>query len=186
MLSYVKGKINLFTIVNNISPVWSQMETIFDSYLRRVLMLILIAAGVWIINLYISSRRTFARVRRLSSHSEGSPDHVCVRRSGISLATSHLSLWEVSSPYSCPRSSTSTNGHRDGKPNTTVRTTTITLIPCNHCWYSIQRKQLRYHLLHVYLSNPKSRPNNCRSECHQGIAVKIFSSPYLLLINVYH
>ena len=47
-----------------------QMEMIMSSYLRRGLMLIPIAAGIWFMNLYISSRRAFARVRRLSIHSE--------------------------------------------------------------------------------------------------------------------
>ena len=97
MLSYLKGKINLFTIMNTISPVWSQVETILDSYLRRALMLIPIAAGVWIINLYISSRRTFARVRRLSSHSEGPPDHIGMK---VGYLPGHFSFIPLGSIFS--------------------------------------------------------------------------------------
>ena len=178
MRSYLKGKFNLFITMNIISPVWSQMETISNSFLCRGLMLIPIAAGVWAINLYISSRRAFARVPRLSICSEARPsDHVGTRGSGISLATSHLSLREVSFSYSCPRSSTSTHGHRDGKPNTMVRTTmvrttAIRLMLFDHRWYSIQGKQLRHHFFTVFLSNPANQPCDRRSECHQGIVVK--------------
>ena len=79
MLSYLKGNINLFTKMSIISPVRSQMDTIFNSYLRRGLILIPIAAGAWVLSMYISSQRAFARVRRLSIHSDARPsDHVGV------------------------------------------------------------------------------------------------------------
>ena len=79
MLSYLKGKTNLSITMNIISPAWSQMETIFYSYLRRGLILIPIAAGAWVMSMYISSRRAFARVRRLSSDPEVTPsDHIGV------------------------------------------------------------------------------------------------------------
>ena len=62
--------------MNFINP---QMEMTMSSYFRRGLILIPIAAGIWIMNLYISSRRAFARVRRLYIHFEARlSDHVGV------------------------------------------------------------------------------------------------------------
>jgi hypothetical protein len=78
-LSHLEGKHNLFTTMDVINAVWLQMETILSSFSRRALMLIPIAAGMWVMSLYISSRRAFARVRRISIHFEGeSSDHVGV------------------------------------------------------------------------------------------------------------
>ena len=79
VLSYLKGKVTLFTTMSITSRVRSQMETIFNSSLRRGLILLPIAAGAWVLSMYISSRRAFARVRRLSIDSEARPsDHVGV------------------------------------------------------------------------------------------------------------
>lgn len=52
------------------------METILKSYIRPGLVLIPIATGIWIIKMYISSRRAFARVRILSiRHEAALSDH---------------------------------------------------------------------------------------------------------------
>ena len=42
------------------------MEPIVNTYLRRGLVLVPIVTGIWVMKMYISSRRAFARVRRLS------------------------------------------------------------------------------------------------------------------------
>ena len=47
------------------------METILKSYMRPGLLLIPIVTGIWIMKMYISSRRAFARVRRLLIHLRG-------------------------------------------------------------------------------------------------------------------
>ena len=99
MLSHLKGMFNLFITMNINSPVWSQMETILNFILRRGLMLIPIAAGVWAINLYISSRRAFARVRRLSIHSETRlSDHVGYTKIGY--LPGHVSFIPLGSIFS--------------------------------------------------------------------------------------
>jgi hypothetical protein len=47
------------------------MQMILSSYLHRGLILIPVAAGIWVMKLYALSRRAYARVRRLSSHLRG-------------------------------------------------------------------------------------------------------------------
>ena len=71
--SHLKGNLFFFTTMNIIRLVRPEMDTILHSYLRHGLVLIPIVAGIWVMKLCISSRRAFARVRRLLIHSESGP-----------------------------------------------------------------------------------------------------------------